>query len=292
MDTVIFLLVLSTLAQQVVCFVETETSYRAIVEKVSGDSRIFSGETVRLKCVIPDVYMSTWSYLWYRGSELLPQTEEYFVLWNAGVKDGGKFYCKGARDTAVGNIYTLQSLPVEISVDGGFAILRVPPHPGLVGQTLKVTCHLRRNFPIHEVILYKDGVEIMRQSSPQFDLINLSLNDNGMYSCRASWDADGQTHSALSADTPVQILVVLTQPVLEIDTNEGLTPGYFTLICNTQYNAHAPIHYYFYRNDNRLGPAASENNNLVRQLPGLYECKARVPLLGVSMRSEPKSFEQ
>lgn len=93
------------------------TSFRAVVEMVSGDSRIFSGENLRLKCSIPDT-RSTWDYLWFRGSEQLPQFEEHLVLWKLTVKQGGKFYCQGVRDTVVGNIKTLQSLPIEINVDG------------------------------------------------------------------------------------------------------------------------------------------------------------------------------
>ncbi|XP_071352929.1 Fc receptor-like A [Trachinotus anak] len=296
MDTVISLLVLSTLAQHVVSVVPTVTSFRAILEKVSGDSRIFSGEDARLRCSIPDIHNSRWDYLWFRGSEQLTQTGEYFVLWNAGVRDGGKFYCKGVRDTAVGNIYTLQSLPVEINVDGGWAILQVPPHPALVGDTLKVTCRLRRNFPIHEVILYKDGVEVMRQRgpNPQFYLTKLTLKDKGMYSCRASWDANGRTHSVMSADTSVQVLELVTQPVLEIVANNDQTPaGWMTLICHLQYNARGPappIHYYFYKDDKRLGTATSENHDLVRQSPGQYSCKAKVPQLDITRWSEPKGF--
>ncbi len=87
------------------------------MEIVSGDSRIFSGESVRLKCSVPDI-RSTWDYMWFRGSEQLPQTGETFSLWKANVKESGKFYCQGVRNTVVGKIHTLQSLPLEINVDG------------------------------------------------------------------------------------------------------------------------------------------------------------------------------
>lgn len=90
----------------------------AVVEMVSGNSRIFSGESARLKCSVPDTHRSTWNYLWFRGSEQLPQLGEHFILWKAMVKESGKFYCQGVRDTAVGNIHTGESLPVEIDVDG------------------------------------------------------------------------------------------------------------------------------------------------------------------------------
>lgn len=98
--------------------IEPAVALTAVVEMVSGEFRIFSGESVKLKCSVPDVHRSTWSYLWFRGPEQLPQTEEYLVLWSAQVKDSGKFYCQGVRDTVVGKKHTLPSRPVEITVDG------------------------------------------------------------------------------------------------------------------------------------------------------------------------------
>ena len=91
---------------------------------------------------------------------------------------------------------------------GGWAILQVPPRPGLVGHALTVTCRGRASPELHEVILFKDGVEVMRQNglNPHFSLTNLTLEDQGLYSCRASWDTDTRTRSVISVETPVQVL--------------------------------------------------------------------------------------
>ena len=89
---------------------------------------------------------------------------------------------------------------------------------------------------------------------------------------------------------------VLSLPVLEIVADNDLIPANkMKLICHLQYNARAPappINYYFYKNDNRLGTATSENHDLVRRTPGQYSCRAKVPLLGISRSSELESFEQ
>ncbi|XP_068441502.1 Fc receptor-like A [Clinocottus analis] len=296
MDAVISLLVLSTLPQLVVPEFPSETSFRAVVELLSGDSRIFSGEGARLKCSIPDVHATSWRYLWFRGSELLPQAGQQLILWQAKVQESGELCCQGVRDTRVGEIRTLKSLPLELNVDGGWAILQVPPHPGLVGETLKVTCRMRVTARLHEVILYKDGVEVIRQNglNPHFYLSNLTLGDQGMYSCRASWDSDRRTHSVVSADASVQVLEVLSQPFLEIVSDNTLTQvNKMKLVCHLQYNARPPappVNFFFYKNGHRLGTAMSENNDLVRRTPGQYSCKARVLELGISRESEPKSF--
>uniref|UniRef100_A0A668S3S3 Ig-like domain-containing protein n=1 Tax=Oreochromis aureus TaxID=47969 RepID=A0A668S3S3_OREAU len=295
MDKLISLFVFSALSQIVVSHVHTEASFRANIELVSEHSRIFSGERARLRCSIPDVHRSNWTYLWFRGSEELSQTGEELNLWNTKVQESGKYYCQGTRNTKVGKIRTQQSLPVELKVDGGWAILQVPRHPQLVGSTLEVTCRVRGNPRLEEIILYKDGVEVMRQNGhkPDFYLTNLSLEDLGVYSCRASWDVRRQTLSVTSAGTHVQILEVLSQPILEIIPNYDTQLKRMKLTCHVQYNAPAPappIDFYFYKNNRRLGPATSDNYNLVKQTPGLYSCKARVPQLDLSKSSEPKNF--
>ncbi|XP_056296964.1 uncharacterized protein LOC130210567 isoform X2 [Pseudoliparis swirei] len=298
MDTVIYLLVLSTLPRLVVSEFSRETSFRAVVEVASGDSRIFSGESVQLKCSIPDVHKFSWHCLWFKGSEQLPQSGEHLFLWKTKVQESGKFYCQGVRDTIIGQIRTLQSIPLEINVDGGWAILQVPPYPSLVGETLKVTCRIRFTPQRHELSLYKDGFEVIRQNglNPHFYLTNVTLEDQGMYSCRASWDANRRTHSVISVAASVQVSELLSQPFLEIVADNGLiSVNKMKLVCHLQYNVRAPappIHFFFYKNGHRLGTAKSVNHDLVSWTPGQYSCKATVPKLGLSRGSEPKSFGQ
>lgn len=73
---------------------------------------------------------------------------------------------------------------------------------------MNATCRVRLNPPLAEVFLYKDGVEIRRQKGPKphFLLSNLTLRDQGLYSCRASWDVDRRTRSVISSNTPAQVL--------------------------------------------------------------------------------------
>lgn len=88
---------------------------------------------------------------------------------------------------------------------------------------------------------------------------------------------------------------VLSQPVLELDANNDQVPaGMMKLICHHEYNAPAPappVHYYFYRNNNKLGVATSVNHEFVKRTPGQYTCKTKVPQLGLIRWSEPKKFE-
>ncbi|XP_075892314.1 high affinity immunoglobulin gamma Fc receptor I-like isoform X2 [Nelusetta ayraudi] len=200
---IVSLLVLSAFPQLVITQGSSETSVRATVEIVVGDGRIFSGENVLLKCTIPDE--AIWSYLWFKGPDQLPHSGQNLFLWKAQFRDSGTYYCQGVREAT---IKTQKSQPIEITVDGGWAILQASPQLVLVGQSVELTCRVHGTPPIHETILYKDGVEVLRQtgSNSQFNLTNLAMKDKGMYSCRASWEARRRTHSVLSAETPVQVL--------------------------------------------------------------------------------------
>lgn len=86
---------------------------------------------------------------------------------------------------------------------------------------------------------------------------------------------------------------ILTKPVLEIDVNNNQIPNRMKLICHHEYNLPAPappVHFYFYKNNNLLGPATSENRLSVKQNPGWYSCKVRVPELTLVRWSENKGF--
>uniref|UniRef100_A0A3Q3BNX1 Ig-like domain-containing protein n=2 Tax=Kryptolebias marmoratus TaxID=37003 RepID=A0A3Q3BNX1_KRYMA len=195
----------------------------------------------------------------------------------------------------MGNLKTKPSLPVEVVVDGGWAILQAPQHPVLVGETMTLQCHLRGNFPVHETILYRNGVEVMRQNgyNSHFRLTEATVEDDGLYSCRASWDMRQQTHSVISVDTPVHVVEVLSEPVLEIDADAKMGPDKMKLICHVKYHARAPappINFYFYKNNKLMGPAVSANHNVFRRAPGWYSCRAKVPQLDLVQWSEARSF--
>lgn len=117
--------------QQVTRFVSLvsfEVPLRAEVEIVSGDARIFSGESVRLKCSVRDPRMSIWNYYWFRESEQLPQFGEHLVLQQAHIRDSGKYSCQGVRETMLKTLRTQQSVAIEIIVDGKCLFIGIKRH--------------------------------------------------------------------------------------------------------------------------------------------------------------------
>lgn len=105
------------------------------------------------------------------------------------------------------NLNTVDTNWLLYLCSGGWALTRVTPQPALVGHSLEVTCLVRGKRLLSEVIFYRDGVEVMRNqgNNPKFLLSNLTLEDQGMYSCRASWEVNRQTQSVISPGTPGRV---------------------------------------------------------------------------------------
>lgn len=293
MDMFIALFVLSSLPQLVTPVV---TSLRAEIKAEPQALWLFTGDRSRLTCSIPDNRRSVWNYRWFKDSEELPQTGQNFSLWNVKLQQNGNFSCEGVRDMLLGKLYTVRSLPVEVRVDGGLAVVQVLHLPGLIGKNISMTCRVRRNPPIHEVILYKDSIEVRREFGPnaQFNFTNLRAEDAGTYSCRASWDVRSQTISVLSGGTYVQVAEILSQPVLEIDTNLSRS-NEMRLTCHVHYNAHSIFHtptisFSFYKDNVHVFTTAIKNYEVVKKTPGRYSCKVRVLQLDYTKWSEPKEF--
>ncbi|KAL0973081.1 hypothetical protein UPYG_G00198690 [Umbra pygmaea] len=290
MKLLLSLLVISALPQWSVT--QVIPTPKAVAGLVTSGPWIFSGENVRLNCSVPGSLFD-WKYHWFMDGELL-QESKYLMLWKARPQQSGKYYCQGIRTTWIGKTRTLHSLPIEIKVDGGWAILLAPPHPMLVGETMTLMCRVRHNPLLKEVILYQDGEEILRQSSPELRVTNLTLQHHGSYSCRATWDERRSTTSVISMGAPVSVVDVLTEPLLEIVPKDPLIPKErMLLVCHVQLNAREQdliINYYFYQDGQRLGPASSNDRIAVPRMPGQYWCTTTVPTLGLNRISEPATY--
>lgn len=296
MDGKTYLLLLATVLQVIRLedLVTNATELQPTVEIVSGHSTVFIGETVRLKCNPPVTpYNATWTYTWHHGTQKLPHFFEQLIIYDIKTRHSGKYYCQAIRITSVRDLPTLQSEPVELGVDGGWAILDAPSQ-GIVGFPLSTTCRVRSRRPLSELVLYRDEVEVVKGALPTLVLDNVTLADGGMYSCRASWVQFYRTHSVISSPVPVQVVEPLTQPILVIVDNEQMRSfSMIKLICVLEYNVPAPappVLYSFYINGKLLGPPTSENFTMINRSKGSFKCQAEVSQLGLSQWSEPESF--
>ncbi|XDV19184.1 hypothetical protein PO909_024719, partial [Leuciscus waleckii] len=98
---------------------------------VTPASRVFTGETVNLKCVIET--HQPWRYEWYKDSVILQTSERYTVnrdtltIRGATESDQGQYWCKGQRDRRPNSSTSSSavSLSVKVSRSGQISVLKI-----------------------------------------------------------------------------------------------------------------------------------------------------------------------
>ncbi|XDV19103.1 hypothetical protein PO909_024668 [Leuciscus waleckii] len=91
---------------------------------VTPDSRVFTGETVNLKCVINSDH-SDWRYEWYKDRVIVQTSERYTVntdtlsIVKAITSDQGQYWCRGHIDGRP----STSSYEVYLSVKGELNII-------------------------------------------------------------------------------------------------------------------------------------------------------------------------
>uniref|UniRef100_A0A3B4BTX8 Ig-like domain-containing protein n=1 Tax=Pygocentrus nattereri TaxID=42514 RepID=A0A3B4BTX8_PYGNA len=272
----------------------TPLPVRAKVKVSAGEARLFSGEDVQLSCSVPDQPEPKWTYHWFRDEESLGSWKVYH-LQKSQVQQGGNYTCYGEKDieTWPYSAETLPSEPHTVYVDGGWALLRVPAEPLLIEETMTLTCRIRDEPILVEVLFYKDGIEIHKLKDKDLVLPKLTLKDKGNYWCRATWVQGFEYHSAQSLPVYVAVLDKLNTPVLEIEREEVVRGERVVLRCVTQLNIRdkdLSIDYYFLKDGSRLGPASPQESYLIpfieEEDAGLYSCRVRVRALDLERLSE------
>ncbi|XP_030633006.1 high affinity immunoglobulin gamma Fc receptor I [Chanos chanos] len=277
------LLVVLTLLSRTMSQEPTPSPFQAEVSLTRGEVRLFSGEgDVELTCSVPGDASPLWKFQWFKGDQMLAEGATY-VIDKAHVRDGGLYTCQGSRYTETRQLplEARPSHPFHLHVDGGWAILRAPTEYRLLGESMILTCRVRGNPFLVEVIFYKDGVEFWKQSNSELLLTNVTLDDRGSYWCRATWESRLMYHSAISQPVPVDVKEILEDPQLESEFSVVFHGDNVVLHCNTQLNTREDglkIMYYYYKDGERLGPATSSSSYVIQHVvvqdSGLYQCQA------------------
>lgn len=71
---------------------------------------------------------------------------------------------------------------------------------------MTLTCRIRDNPIMTNVVFYKGEVEIKKQKDKDLVLLKVTLEDDAMYSCRASWYKNKEYQSAQSLPSSVTVL--------------------------------------------------------------------------------------
>uniref|UniRef100_A0AAY4E9C0 Ig-like domain-containing protein n=1 Tax=Denticeps clupeoides TaxID=299321 RepID=A0AAY4E9C0_9TELE len=248
---------------------------RAVVELATGRPELLSGDSFQLTCHVPEEPSPFWSFQWFRNGRLVGNATSYEIT-KARVQHGGFYTCKGARETELnpqGVMHTLTSPPLKMHVDGGWVILQASTDPMIVQESLILMCRIRGNPIPSEVILYRDGTEILRHHHNILVIPNLTLDDQGMYWCRATWENKGLSQAAQSLAVKVNVLgKILCYIIITI-----VQYSHTIIInrCTLNYNSLT-----FNNDDKIMAPATSSSefslHNVAPGNAGLYRCKAGV----------------
>ncbi|XP_059357178.1 carcinoembryonic antigen-related cell adhesion molecule 5-like [Carassius carassius] len=199
---------------------------------VDPESPVFTGERVRLKCVIESFsdwskrnglrydqsyywrydWTSDWSYEWYKGSAKLQSSERYTVntdtltIRAVTTSDAGQYTCRGQRDKRPNS--TQSSSAVSLSVtDLPISTLVVTPDSSvLTGETVNLTCVIDSNHSDWKYEWYKGGNNSVKLQSSERYTVNrdtltirgLNESDQDQYTCRGQ--RDGRPNSTQESE--------------------------------------------------------------------------------------------
>ncbi|XDV19416.1 hypothetical protein PO909_024888, partial [Leuciscus waleckii] len=154
---------------------------------VTPDSRVFTGETVNLKCVINSDH-SDWRYEWYKDSVILQTSDRYTVnrdtltIRGATESDQGLYWCKGQRDGRP-NSSTSRSA-VSLSVKDK-PILTVKPQSSVfTGDTVTLSCDVGSSTG-WTFLWRKDSNPESSDDAGTKTISSVRVSDGGTYECRA-----------------------------------------------------------------------------------------------------------
>ncbi|KAI1893718.1 hypothetical protein AGOR_G00126570 [Albula goreensis] len=286
-------LVFATVAEWAMCQDASDESVRAAMSITKGNWQVFVRESVTLSCSIPGDPTLHWSHLWFKDGVLIRRTSSLIntlTLTPLLPTQSGHYSCQGTLHTGSGPKFTLSSHPLKINVVVGLAVLDVSPQLTFIGGAVALTCRVRGNPTLNEVVFYKDGHELLTSTSPTLHFHNLTQQDQGSYWCRATWRRRHDWISAQSLVVPMSVKELLPEPVMEVFRESSEVLGHVLhLRCKVALLLQQPelqLIIMYLRDGKRLGVATSKDHMTIPlaspQDFGLYQCKVTVGGVGLT----------
>ncbi|XP_073764101.1 Fc receptor-like protein 2 [Danio rerio] len=185
---------------------------------VTPDSAVFTGETVKLKCVIESDH-SDWTYEWYKDRNRIKLrrfdghytvNRDTLTIRGAYRSDQGQYWCKGLIDErSVSTQWSILYLSVKalprstVTVTPGSAVF--------TGETVNLKCVIESNHSDWTYEWYKDSVKLQSDGHYTVNRDTLTIrgaaeSDQGQYWCkgrRSGRPNSSQSSSAVSLSVKV-----------------------------------------------------------------------------------------
>ncbi|XP_058274112.1 high affinity immunoglobulin gamma Fc receptor I-like [Hemibagrus wyckioides] len=263
-----------------------EPPLKAKITVSLGDPQLFTGEDVELSCSVPEDTFSRWRYQWFHNGVSLGY-QNVFSIVKARVQQSGTYTCQGIKSIRTQPFRELSVLsdPLQIHVDGGWVLMQHPVKPLIVEQQMTLTCRVRDDPLLSSVIFYKDGFKGKTQNDKDLVFPSLGIEDDGIYSCRATWLKNQEYESGQSVPSTVTVLDKVETPrmVLITDPNQVRSGKDVVFNCITKVNtgpSDLRIEYHFLKDDESLGPSSSDSTLYLPRVSnadaGNYSCKVNV----------------
>ncbi|XP_073764066.1 Fc receptor-like protein 5 isoform X1 [Danio rerio] len=255
---------------------------------VTPDSAVFTGETVKLKCVIESDH-SDWTYVWYknRNSVKLQSDGRYTVnrdtltIRGAAASDQGQYWCKGQRSERPNSSQSSSAVSLSVKERPKPVVKVSPDQRVFTGETVTLTCDIQTGGNI-QWIKYswiKDGDTHNPHTTTSAAELRFradSVSVSGQYSCRGE-RSDSQ-RSDISAAVTLTVSDLKPKPDLRSDSaGAALTGNTVTLTCNTDLST--GWDFYWYKNTQESEIKMTRTNSYSMKIDsvsdgGQYWCRA------------------
>ncbi|XP_073764042.1 Fc receptor-like protein 5 isoform X6 [Danio rerio] len=157
---------------------------------VTPASAVFTGETVKLKCVIePD--HSDWTYVWYKDTQrngvLQTSKLQTLTLTKAAEYNQGQYWCKGQRSRRPNSSQLSSAVYLNVThLKPKLELRSDPAGAALTGNTVTLTCNtdLSTGWDFYWYKNTQDS-EIKMTRTNSYSMKIDSVSDGGQYWCRA-----------------------------------------------------------------------------------------------------------
>ncbi|XP_050959833.1 carcinoembryonic antigen-related cell adhesion molecule 5-like [Labeo rohita] len=230
---------------------------------VTPDSPVFTGETVKLKCVIESYrdwiwrnsltyerrydWTPEWRYEWYKGTDsVMLQTSDHYIvnkntltIRGATESDQGQYWCRGQRDERPQSSQSSSKVSLTVTDLPTSTLTVTPDSPVFTGETVNLKCVIESHSN-WRYEWYKGTDSVMLQMSDRYTVNKNTLtirgateSDKDQYWCRGQRDKIPKSSQSRSK---VSLTVMeRPKPVVKVTPDQRVFRGEtVTLTCDIQ----------------------------------------------------------